>query len=104
MMEGRPIKFRILEVLCDSGEMWSQDIVSQLQDEYNMSGTYCANCLNFDLIEMEASGMIREIDARIDDDGVFRRGALLHKYRITTLGKDLNADLRTKVKVKGGSV
>jgi hypothetical protein len=98
MMEGRPIKFRVLEVLCNADEIWSNDIVTQLQDEYQMNNNYGRDCLNFDLIEMEASGMIREIDAMIDEDGVFRKGALLHKYRITQLGRDLNADLQTKVK------
>jgi len=102
MMEGRPIKFRVLEVLCDSGEMWSNDIVVQLQGEYGMENAYGRDCLNFDLVEMEASGMIREIDAKIDEDGVFREGALLRMYKITALGRELNADLQTKV--KGGRV
>ena len=83
--------------------MWSNDLVIQLQEEYGMKSNYGRDCLNFDLIEMEASGMIVEIDALIDEEGKFRVGTLLHKYRITTLGRELNTDLQGKIR-KGGKV
>ncbi|MDR0523576.1 MAG: hypothetical protein LBG62_04060 [Candidatus Methanoplasma sp.] len=99
MMEGRPIKFRVLEILSESGEAWNKDIVSQLQSEYGAPSRYSRDCLNFDLIEMGASGMIAESDAALDEDGSY--GHLLVKYRITTLGNALLEELRGNVKPRG---
>ncbi|MDR2698104.1 MAG: hypothetical protein LBB30_00260 [Candidatus Methanoplasma sp.] len=102
MMEGRPYKFRILEILDTQGPMWNSDIVRQLQNEYGMPSDYYRDCLNFDLIEVAASGMICESEAMIDEDGSFRKDSLLLKYKITQLGVDLLNELRTKVTQRKG--
>ena len=36
-MGNRPIKFRILELFLDGKEYWNYEIVSKIQDEYNMN-------------------------------------------------------------------
>ena len=97
-MEGRPYKFRILEIVEKGGSMWNKEIVKQLQAEYNMPSDYYRDCLNFDLIEVAASGMIAEEEAMIDTEGTFRKDHLLIKYHITPIGKDLLNELRAKVK------
>lgn len=102
MMEGRPYKFRMLEILDEQGEVWNSDIVRQLQKEYNMPKDYDRDCLNFDLIEVAASGMICESDAKIDEEGDFKKDSLLIKYRITHIGKELLAELKSKVKPRKG--
>lgn len=102
MMEGRPFKFRILEILNDQGPMWNSEIIKQLQDEYNMPTDYNRDCLNFDLIEVAASGMICESEAKIDEEGTYRKDALLTKYRITSIGVDQLNELKSKVKPRKG--
>lgn len=102
MMEGRPLKFRILEILDAEGAMWNSDIVRKLQAEYGMSSDYYRDCLNFDLIEVSASGMICEADAMIDADGSFKKDSLLIKYQLTSLGEDLLNELRSKIRPAGG--
>jgi len=102
MMEGRPYKFRILEILDTEGAMWNSDIVRKLQEEYKMPSDYYRDCLNFDLIEVAASGMICEEDAAVDEEGSFRKGNLLLKYHITPIGIDFLNELRAKVKPRKG--
>jgi hypothetical protein len=102
MMEGRPYKFRILEIVENEGPIWNSDIVGKLQSEYGMPSDYDRDCLNFDIIEVAASGMIQEKDAKIDEDGSYKKDALLIKYAITPIGTDLLDDLRSKVKPRKG--
>jgi len=102
MMEGRPFKFRILEILEAEGAMWNKDLVRQLQEEYNMPSDYYRDCLNFDLIEVSASGMACEVDSAIDEEGTYKKDGLLIKYRITQLGIDQLNDLRSKVRPRKG--
>jgi len=101
-MEGRPYKFRILEMLECGGPMWNREIVKQLQAEYDMPSDYYRDCLNFDLIEVAASGMIAEEQAEVDTGGSFREGHLLIKYHITPIGRDLLSELKTKVRHRKG--
>ncbi|MCL2032187.1 MAG: hypothetical protein FWH45_00465 [Methanomassiliicoccaceae archaeon] len=102
MMEGRPYKFRILEILDAEGPTWNRDLVKQLQMEYNMPSDYYRDCLNFDLIEVAASGMVAEGETLIDEEGTFRKGRLLIQYHITPLGLDFLNELRSKVKPRKG--
>jgi len=51
-----------------------------------MPSAYGRDCLNFDLIELAAGGMLVETDVKLDD-GTYKAGALLHKYRITDYGR-----------------
>ncbi|MDR3282997.1 MAG: hypothetical protein LBS92_05245 [Candidatus Methanoplasma sp.] len=101
MMEGRPFKFRILEIL-STESTWNSDLVRQLQAEYGMPSDYHRDCLNFDLIEVAASGMISEADAKIDVDGEFKKDSLLTLYRITPIGVDLLDELKAKVRRRSG--
>lgn len=102
MMEGHPYKFRILELLEINGSMWNSDIVRKLQEEYKMPSNYYRDCLNFDLIEVAASGMIAEEDAMIDEEGSFKKDGLLIKYHITPIGMDLLNELKTKIRHRRG--
>ena len=61
MMEGQPIKFRILELFKEKGAMWTDEIVPIIQDEYNMKSNYGRDMVNFDVIELVSAGLLREI-------------------------------------------
>ena len=61
MMEGQPIKFRILELFEEKGPMWTDEIVPILQDEYHMKGDYGRDMANFDLIELVSAGLLRRM-------------------------------------------
>ncbi len=97
-MKGRPIKFRLLELLADGSTAWNYDLVKQIMDEYGIKSNFERDSINFDLIEMQASGFIQAIDSQIDDKGTFRQGALLNKYKITSIGKGQYDELCAKVK------
>jgi hypothetical protein len=102
MMEGRPIKFRVLEILETDGPTWNSDLVRQLQKEYRMPSDYQRDCLNFDLIEVAASGMISEFESKVDTDGDFKKDSLLTKYKITPIGVNLLSELKAKVRKRKG--
>ena len=87
-MVGKPIKFRILEILADGAELWNYEMVDKLAKEYNMTSQYGRNSINFDLVEVCTSGFIEGIDESVDTDGSkFGKGRLLMKYRISEIGK-----------------
>lgn len=83
----RPIKFRVLEVYSDGKEHWNSEVVKQLQAEYGMNSNYGRDSVNWNLIELAAGGMLKEIDVRMDDEGKYKKNALLHKYIITDYGR-----------------
>jgi hypothetical protein len=87
MAKNRPIKFRILEIYSDGKDHWNSDVVKQLQTEYGMKSNYGRDSINFDIIELAAGGMLKEIDVSQDIEGKYKHGALLHKYVITAYGK-----------------
>ena len=101
-MEGRPFKFRILEILEDGGPCWNCDLVRKLQEEYHMPSNYQRDCLNFDVIEVAASGMVMEMEAKLDEDGSFKEGSLLVKYKISPIGHDLLEELKAKAHHRKG--
>ncbi|UAL07320.1 MAG: hypothetical protein KRP56_05650 [Candidatus Methanogranum gryphiswaldense] len=98
LMKGRPLKFRLLEVLADGSTMWNYDIVKQMMDEYGMTSNFQRDNVNFDLIELQASGFIEAVESEVDESGKLRQGALLNKYKITSLGKGQYDELCAKVK------
>ncbi|MFA6952464.1 MAG: hypothetical protein WCQ23_05310 [Candidatus Methanomethylophilaceae archaeon] len=100
IMKGRPMKFRILEILYDGDEIWNYDLVKQLMDEYGMKGDFHRDSVNFDLIETVASGFIESVESEIDTTGKFREGSLLYKYRFTSIGKAQYEELASKVHKK----
>ncbi len=91
-----PIKFRILQLFKDGEPHWNNEIVTQLQAEYDMAGDYGRDSINFDIIEVAAGGMIKEIEVMIDADGIYKKGALLHRYEVTPFGLDRLKDCLIK--------
>jgi hypothetical protein len=89
MMEGRPIKFRLLEII-NEGEIWSHEAIKKIQSEYASMGpaNHFRDMINFDLMELATSGFIVTVDSKIDVDGVFRQDALLTKYKMSQIGKN----------------
>jgi len=86
MMEGRPMKFRLLELFSE-GEAWNYEIIPIMQEEYRMTDKYGADCINFDIIEICTAGFLVRTDTKIDEDGAaYRKGALLIRYKMTVLG------------------
>jgi hypothetical protein len=92
MSGNRPIKFRILELLLDGKEHWNYEIVSKIQEEYNMQGNYSRDSINFDIIELASGGMLKDIEQKVDEAGTYKKGFLLHKYVITDFGKVRGSD------------
>lgn len=88
----RPIKFRILELFLDENEHWNYEIVPKIQEEYGMKGDYNRDSINFDLIELASGGMLKDLEQNIDEEGIYKKGFLLHKYVITDFGKARSSD------------
>lgn len=91
-MGNRPIKFRILELFLDGQEHWNYEIVSKIQQEYNMNSNYGRDSINFDIIELASGGMLKDVEQRVDDEGIYKKDFLLHKYVITDFGKVRGSD------------
>ena len=87
-----PIKFRLLELFSDETEHWNNEIVGQIQKEYGMSSNFGRDSINFDILELASGGMLRSVESKVDEDGVYKKGFLLHKYVITDFGKARAAD------------
>jgi hypothetical protein len=92
MGKNRPIKFRILELFLDGEEHWNYEIVSKIQSEYNMQGNYGRDSINFDIIELASGGMLKDVEQKVDEEGIYKKDFLLHKYVITDFGKVRGSD------------
>jgi hypothetical protein len=92
MAGNRPIKFRILELCNKSGGAWNYEIVRQIQKEYNLKGDFQRDSINFDLIELASGGLLKDVEVKVDEEGIYKKGFLLHKYVITDFGKTRAAD------------
>ncbi|ABE52283.1 hypothetical protein [Methanococcoides burtonii] len=92
MAGERPIKFRLLELFSDEKEHWNNEIVVQMQKEYNMNNNFGRDSINFDIIELASGGMLRSVQSKVDEDGVYKKGFLLHQYVITDFGKTRASD------------
>ena len=90
MADLRPIKFRILE-LCKDGK-WNYEIVHQIQKEYNLKGDFHRDSINFDIIELASGGMLKDVEVKVDEEGIYKKGFLLHKYVLTEFGTIRAAD------------
>jgi len=91
-MGNRPIKFRILELFLDDKEHWNYEIVSKIQDEYNLRGNFQRDSINFDILELASGGMLKDVEQKVDDKGIYKKDFLLHKYSITDFGKVRGSD------------
>lgn len=103
LMVGRPIKFRVLEILADGEPKWNYELVDMLMKEYGESSDFHKYSINFDLIEVQASGFIYATESAVDEAGKFRSGSLLNKYKITSLGTAQYNDLCSNIMKKKGA-
>ena len=87
MGKNRPIKFRILELLLDGKEYWNYEIVSKSQEEYGMKSNFHRDSINFDILELASGGMLKDVEQKVDEEGVYKKDFLLHRYTITDFGK-----------------
>lgn len=84
-----PIKFRVLEILSDGKSQWNSDIIRQLQSEYSdLKGDYGRDSANFDMIELASNGLIMSVELKVDEEGVYKKDYLMHKYVLTEFGKE----------------
>lgn len=90
--KNRPIKFRILELFLDGKEYWNYEIVSKIQQEYSMRSNFQRDSINFDIIELASGGMLKDVEQKIDEDGIYKKEFLLHKYVITDFGRSRGSD------------
>lgn len=88
MAKTHPYKFSILEIMVDGKERWNNELVGDLQKIYGEPSGYSRDTINFDVVELAAGGMLKEIAAKVDEEGTYKKGAVLHKYVITPYGKD----------------
>ena len=92
MSKNRPIKFRILELFLDGKEYWNYEIVSKIQEEYGMRSNFQRDSINFDIIELASGGMLKDVEQKVDENGTYKKGFLLHKYMITDFGRVRGSD------------
>ncbi len=98
MMEGTPVKFRILEFL-ENGPKRTDEICFALCKEYPGYDTdYGRAKIKFDCIELASAGIINEGEAVIDEEGKLQKGKLLIMYSISGLGKEYLSYLKETVK------
>lgn len=99
-MEGCPLKFRLLELFDEAGTLWNYDVVKQTQKEYGMEDDYGRDVLNYNLIEVLASGFIAVVDMKEDEEGDYKKGALLTQYEITSIGRSQYETIKKGVKLR----
>jgi hypothetical protein len=87
MSGKRPIKFRVLELFLDGKEYWNYEIVSKIQEEYGMRNDFQRDSINFDILELASGGMLKDVEQKVDGEGIYKKGFLLHRYTITDFGK-----------------
>jgi len=92
MSGKRPIKFRVLEFFLDGKEYWNYEIVSKIQEEYGMRSNFQRDSINFDILELASGGMLKDVEQKVDDEGIYKKGFLLHKYMITDFGRVRGSD------------
>jgi hypothetical protein len=90
--KNRPIKFRILELFLDGKEYWNYEIVSKIQKEYGMRSNFQRDSINFDIIELASGGMLKDVEQKVDENGIYKKDFLLHKYMITDFGRVRGSD------------
>ncbi len=96
MAELRPLKFRLLELFSDDKEHWDYEIVGQMQKEYGMNDDFGRDSINFDIIELASGCMLEAMETKVDEEGIYKKGFLLHKYVITDFGKTRASDAGLK--------
>ncbi len=92
MSKNRPIKFRILELFLDGSEYWNYEIVSKIQEEYGMKSDFQRDSINFDILELASGGMLKDVEQKVDEEGIYKKRFLLHRYLITDFGRGRASD------------
>lgn len=87
LMKGRPIKFRLLEYMHENGTKWNYEIIPDIMADYNLTGDYYRDCINYDLIELAASGFLKAEQSIVDTEGIFRKNRAIFEYSLTDLGE-----------------
>ncbi|MDV0446760.1 hypothetical protein MsAg5_06150 [Methanosarcinaceae archaeon Ag5] len=87
-MALRPTKIRLLELFQDGQPHWNYEIIEAIHKEYGMSGMYDRDLINFDIIELASGGMIKDVEQAVDNEGINKKGFLMHRYVITDFGKE----------------
>jgi len=77
----------MMEIMQDGKEYWNYEVIEQAMKDYGFQSEFSRDTLNMDLIELAAVSFIKEVDLKVDDEGVYKKGFLLHKYVITEDGK-----------------
>lgn len=90
--KNRPIKFRILELFLDGKEYWNYEIVPKIQEEYGMKSNFQRDSINFDILELASGGMLKDVEQKVDGEGIYKKDFLLHKYMITDFGRARGSD------------
>lgn len=93
MAELRPLKFRLLELFSDEKQHWNYEIIGQIQEEYGMKSDFERDSINFDIIELASGAMLETTESKVDDQGIYKKGYLIHKYVITDFGKTRASDI-----------
>lgn len=93
MADLRPLKFRLLELFKDGNPHWNYEIVSKIQEEYDMPSDFERDSINFDIIEMASGAMLEATESQVDEKGIYKKGYLIHKYVITDFGKARASDI-----------
>jgi hypothetical protein len=93
MMEGEPIKFRILELFNEKEGYWVQDIVPIIQEEYSLKTDYGRGMVTYDIVELVSAGFLKEGECKLDTEGIFHKDHLITYYSITSLGKNMYQEI-----------
>ena len=98
MMEGCPVKFRILEFVEDSPKK-NIEIMEALSKEYKgYDSKYGRAKIKYDCIELASAGILNEVDHYVDEEGVMEKGKLIVTYTLSGLGKEYLQYLKDTVK------
>lgn len=100
MMQGCPVKFRILEYLEDGPKM-TNEIADALAKEYTgYDNPYGKAMIKYDCNELVSAGILKEGKIVLDEEGIFQKGKLLVEYSLTNLGIEYLEGLKKTVKVQ----
>lgn len=92
MSDLKPLKFRILDLYINGGSFWNYEVISKIQEEYQLKGDYRRDSINFDLIELSSGGLLQVDEIGVDEEGFYKKGFAVYKYSITDFGRQRAAE------------
>ncbi len=83
-----PVKTRILELIAQKGNVWEDEIINEILEEYEKKvSSLSVGKIRYSLAELYAGGLIKQIDVKEDSERkMIKAGKLLHRYSITDFG------------------